>query len=243
LRFLVRALTFDDQGRLYAAYAASYRRPADVGEGKVTGGGTYLARWNLDRGLVTAEAPDTSQLTEAAGIGPDPDGGRLVVIGRPMHGEQKSAPQFFFAADLKWTRVTADEPEWLHPVAGAVSADGKRVLAAATDGAVTVWEREGRQLTPVVELKAFPRAGPDNACPVAAFSRAGDLVARIHVAAGNMAVEIWDISRAKPVARGRPIELPRDASCLAFSPDGRRIAVGEGGGRVRIWPVPAAERP
>jgi WD40 repeat protein len=110
------------------------------------------------------------------------------------------------------------------PVRGALAAqflpDGR--LAVTTPGRTSIWDlrtrrRQGRPLAGV----EYPVVSPSP--PLAATS----------VGHG---VQLWDLERGEPL--GAPLGARPRAQPLAFSPDGRRLAIARPGG-VDIWDLPA----
>jgi WD40 repeat protein len=116
----------------------------------------------------------------------------------------------------------------------AFSPDG-RLLAAGTDqGSVVLFDASRR--TPLGELTS----GPDREVRGVAFSRSGLLaVADSNVVRGeDSAVVVWDPvrqARLQVLAHGAPV------ASVAFSPDGRTLAAGDGSAVV-LWDVASGRR-
>lgn len=132
-------------------------------------------------------------------------------------------------------RGAVGEPVVLrHPddvTAVALSGDGRRVVSAAADATVRVWDalRGGEPLA--VHTGHSGRVGS------VAWSPDGSRVAS---GGDDLSVRIWP-------ARGsgaRPLVLsgPKGAvTSLAFSPDGAQLAAASDDGRIRIWDMAAPE--
>jgi WD40 repeat protein len=123
----------------------------------------------------------------------------------------------------------------------AFSPAGRRVAAAGTSG-VTVWEAaSGRVLHkfrahPLFELANYETHvafSPDGR-RLATATRGGaarGLVDGVEKAVTQPAeVKVWDAESGKELMR-----LARGGGGLAFSPDGTRIASGNGDGTVSVW--------
>ncbi|QEH35214.1 Serine/threonine-protein kinase PrkC [Aquisphaera giovannonii] len=109
----------------------------------------------------------------------------------------------------------------------AVEADDPRWQRAARAN-LAAWGREHPPLRAV-----FSHARPIGSIAV---SPDGRLVA---TASEDQTARVWDLATGAPI--GPPLEHPGGAYCVAFSPDGRRLAVGTEGA-VRLWD-PAGGRP
>lgn len=114
--------------------------------------------------------------------------------------------------------------------AAAYSPSG--TLATLHYGGIALWGRAGRLRKELRDGRGdSPRdrliGGPNCFC----FSPDGR-----HVAGGGDAVTLWDARTGKIVRRIDP--RVRGAMSLAFSPDGRTLAVGTADGWLGLWPAP-----
>jgi RNA polymerase sigma factor (sigma-70 family) len=133
--------------------------------------------------------------------------------------------------------------EWFPPgthrgVSSLVFADDdKTLISAGYDGTIRLWDVPGRK-----ELQQFSIA--ENRIHRLALSRDGKtLAAGCEDMAGvaHHAVRLWDMTTGKPI---RP-DLPRfkgiysngPVLALAFTPDGKRLAVGGFDNEVIVWDV------
>jgi len=101
------------------------------------------------------------------------------------------------------------------------SADGKQVVAAATNGTVFVWR--------------LPAGEPALRFPAGDVARAAKFSAdgrRIATAAGKQA-RVWDARSGQPVTP--PLRHANDVYSAEFSPDGRWVLTGGRGSGFRIW--------
>jgi len=126
-----------------------------------------------------------------------------------------------------WQLCKGDESIQLHRYSGAVKAlatskDGV-VLAVATSDAVALWDVANRQ--PLTRLPAGPPS-------TLAFSPTESLLAvGTWGSAGEPLAELWDLSSDNATMRQA---LSAGNRSLAFSPDGRRLAALDEGGKVTI---------
>jgi WD40 repeat protein len=126
------------------------------------------------------------------------------------------------------------------------SADGHTLAAAGRGGAVWVWDLAGRQSSPPLFLSERARdlwraweASRRTTFGIypefrewvtgVALSPDGRLLAAVNQ---DGVVKLWD--RSADRERGTLAGSRARASCLAFSPDGARLAVAEGN-QVRVW--------
>jgi WD40 repeat protein len=109
----------------------------------------------------------------------------------------------------------------------AISRDERKIVSAAGDGTLRVWNVEtGQQIGSPME----GQEGGDYAIHTVAFSPDGQ---RIVSASYDGPLRLWDAQT------GRQISAPsaRSPSAVAFSPDGRRIVSGSHDGTLRQWDV------
>ena len=107
----------------------------------------------------------------------------------------------------------------------AVSDDGKMLASAGDDNAVQLWNAaDGKPIRKLI--------GPTDWLLAVAFSRDGKFVA-----AGGQDGKLWlwetatgrkvfDVPSSPPVPKGAPAVMPNVVTALAFSPDGKTIALG-----------------
>jgi RNA polymerase sigma factor (sigma-70 family) len=130
---------------------------------------------------------------------------------------------------------------WRHdgpPDYVAILPDGKTVITSG-DTAIHVWARDSgkelRRFQPSWAEGNHPPRFPSN---VAAVSKDGKLVAGFW---NESVIHLWETETGKALP---PIPLGKDAAPaagLAFSPDGKKLAVSSMAGGVRIWDFAAAK--
>jgi WD40 repeat protein len=121
------------------------------------------------------------------------------------------------------------------PVSGLAFAGRRRLVSASALGVVTSWDLTGAedldQHSPMdlPELSEVLGLSPDGrTLAVADFDDFGI----------NTEIKLWDVAAGRPL--GKSINL-RDVYAVAFSPDGRRIAVGGSKPALALWDVRTQE--
>jgi WD40 repeat protein len=100
--------------------------------------------------------------------------------------------------------------------------DGSRLVAVSVDRVATLWDTEtGKKDT------GFTVSIPDGR--LVALSPDG----RRMVGADGLQAAVWDVPARKPLLYLRGHTSP--IGCVAFSPDGDRVAAGAGSGTVLVW--------
>lgn len=109
----------------------------------------------------------------------------------------------------------------------AFTADGTQLAVADKDGTIRIWSTEDG-----TELKVLRSTGIE--FNRLAFSPDGQRLA----SAGYEAVKLWDVASGAEILRLKPQRNNMDwVGGLAFSPDGRFLAVGAQDSAVRLWSI------
>ncbi|QCQ93750.1 WD40 repeat domain-containing protein [Rhodococcus sp. SGAir0479] len=125
----------------------------------------------------------------------------------------------------------------------ALDRDGSLLVTAGYDSAVRLWSVDAAgRFTQVGSIDA-PR--PLGGANVAALSPDGGILATTRTSGGP--VQLWDVrDPGRPVPLGAPITTAtRFTWEMAFSPDGRTLAIGDDDFRIALWNIedPAAPVP
>lgn len=179
-----------------------------------------IRRWNIRTGAVTETA-----------IRLGPDGSRPYAINCV---ETHSGGDLFIAGQwefvVRWRdRGDHQERVWVDQVNGAVafrdialSHDHRYLAGGTSDSRCVIWNAETGERwaeLPHLEMVERVRFSPDDPGLLATMTAAGTVV-------------LWDWKAGKPIAE--PIDGGERLSSMAFSPDGKRVLVGQGG-IARMW--------
>lgn len=129
--------------------------------------------------------------------------------------------------------LDGDGPRDARVSAAALDGTGKRALTGDESGRVVLWDLSADPPKPSKRLAAA--AGEGSAVRAVLFTADGFVTA-----GDDGAVRVW----AGAPLKAREFPAQRTAvTCLALSPDGRRLLAGTEGGSVLLWPVAGAGDP
>jgi WD40 repeat protein/serine/threonine protein kinase len=252
----LRSLAFHPDGRRLALAGGVIIAVMDTRKGGGKKGRPVSTNWTSKRGWVEqlAFSPDGSRLALAMG---DPGGTVKVLAARNgrkianLRRHSGGAVCVAFSPDGRllasagrddaiklWDTATWKELRTLRGHAGPVravafSSRGRLLASAGDDETVKVWEvRTGKE-----RLTLKGHTGPVRAV---AFGRAGRLASASQDTSNPPVGEVkfWDTRTGQEL-----LTLEHPAAALAFSPDGRRLALAGAGGLVRVWDgIPLRER-
>jgi WD40 repeat protein len=189
------------------------------------------------------------QADAAIGLAFSPDGSRLASVGQQgglMVWDVRTGKEMLTRAGHTTTSCSL-----------AFLPDGLRVASGGPDGAVRVWDATANR--EVRSWKAFRRASGTNSLPRVALSPDGRFLASAGQFGTGTLVKVWDVGtgrevftcpgpwpsgeefRAWDVGTGTEVVASlgggasRDILNMAFSPDGRCLALGLQSGEVQVW--------
>ncbi|MEY4748816.1 MAG: hypothetical protein RIQ60_1030 [Pseudomonadota bacterium] len=142
---------------------------------------------------------------------------------------------------LVWNLVSPQaSPRALLAHADEVSAvvltpDGRHLVSAGLDRQVLLWDLAGSATKPVASLAATSSGAPASALQ-AVYSLALDRSAsRLAAGGADGRLHLWDLGSGAELQRFSASDSTLNV--LAFSPDDRRLLVGDNQGRLLNWPV------
>ncbi|HLJ55715.1 MAG TPA: AAA-like domain-containing protein [Chthonomonadaceae bacterium] len=163
-----------------------------------------------------------------------PDGGKIVTAGRDGAVRIWDATEGALRRTLLPAgRRTGPKPPLDYPAMAAFSPDGQFVVSADRDHLAYVWRVADGALVHTL-------AGPTGAVTCAAFSPDGTQIAGSSV---DRSAYIWDIAHVQSATVQPYYRLrhnPDALNWLAYSPDGRWLAVAGREGTCRIYPATLA---
>ncbi|MFF0816004.1 WD40 repeat domain-containing protein [Rhodococcus sp. NPDC003318] len=184
-----------------------------------------------------------------------PDNGGMRELSPALNGNGGGVPALALTPDGS-TVVTGGQdskvrvwtlPRTAIPVSDAaltlpsISLDGALMATGGYDSVIRLWRIDGDGRPALASETALPR--PFGGAHMVAVSPDGSMMATAPTTGGQ--VQVWDVrDPERPRALGDPIATrTRFTWELAFSPDGRTLAVGDDDTSVRLWNVTDPERP
>jgi WD40 repeat protein len=194
----------------------------------VLGGEAPPRLFDLESGEDLGRPTTLQPAVMCAAYSPD---GRLLVTASSSGG----APRLWDVAPGSEQGPALEHPGTVHHARS--SPDGAVIVTASTERSGERWTTEyrfwaaatGDPIGEPIRSPALRRGREDPAAVPPAFSPDGRVVA---LALGNT-VEIRESRTARPALP--PLELGAAVRCLAFGPDGRRLATGDEDGATRLW--------
>jgi WD40 repeat protein len=169
-------------------------------------------------------------------------------VGQPMRGPDPVVGQVAFSPDGQRLAASGDTAvqQWdvnsgqpLPPLTGGGTGvhfigyvDGDRIVTAADDGTVQVWNATGQPARPPVHIAIG--TGDFRL----AFTGDGHTLASADLNSGT--IRLWDVATGQPIGPPMTIDPPADLISLAFSPDGHRLVAGYSDG-ARLWNTDTAQ--
>jgi WD40 repeat protein len=220
---LVRKIGFSPDGRFLIADGDSL-----VANGDSWNRAYGFGLWEVS---VQRELRLLAERSDLTGTAFSPDG-RLLALAEKTAISLCALPEVSECRSLSWAASAGQADIGFSP--------DNRLLAVGAGDQVKLHDATTGQ-----ELNALPGHNDQVSC--VAFSPDGSLLITGEVnilpdVGSYSLVRIWDVSTGRPLrvlgeqsVFGDPM---RDIFALAFSPDGRLIASGDGSGVVRLWGVP-----
>jgi WD40 repeat protein/serine/threonine protein kinase len=206
--------------------------PKDQKKIALAGIGNPAKVWDVETHQVTARSVGLTGVVFC--VAWHPDGKRLAIAGG--NGDQ-------FTVEV-WSPDNGQKyslPVGLECQAAAFSTDGRYLVTGRGNGKVQIWDaRDGREIGELGNHFGAVRGVAFSAEPEGRY-----LVS----ASVDGSVKLWDATRLgeiqktgpqKPL-RTFPVHIPGVCLNLAFSQDGKRIAIGDTEYTVKIWEVPGKE--
>ena len=193
-----------------------------------------VAAWRIDPSSAARYAMLTAAALPATAILPGPHGNPVTGIAFSSDGSKLVGATSFhvWLWDVTTHRLLRNPfPLNTYGLGSVMVSPGGQVLAGVNnqDGRVRLWD--------ISSDRRIGTIGPESPhfSPVLAFSPNG----RIMAVGGYSSIRLWDVATAQPIGAPMQSNYPEN---IAFTSDGRTLAVANAAGTVQLWDIANQQR-